>query len=191
MIIGYNTTCTSHDNHRKTHNHTNNFYMITFTKKENSDQQESEKTHIKTKAQEEAGNLAILDTTVKKTVSAFHGLIVAMIMLSVVIWLFVYVFCFVEDSCESLVAIGGVFMILAFYLSYIVNKVKKTTNYLEIKKSLNTLFLILIPFSLFISMLMIVGSILGIIMFLTFIMLSIRAFKFYRAFNYAKRNNLI
>lgn len=172
-------------------------YRVQKLKDEISDQQEAEREQSQIEAQAHAKvqkqdrNLATLNTTVENTVSTFHWLILAMIILSIGILFFAYLFYSSGDSYELWALTGSVFIILGFYLYYLTSKVKKTTDYLEIKKRLNVLFLILIPFSLLSSALGAVAPILGLGIFITFIGLSIRAFKFYSAFNYAKRNNLI
>jgi Flp pilus assembly protein TadB len=165
--------------------------MITFEKEENSDQQESEKTHIKTKAQKEAGDLEALDKIIKIIISVFYWLIATMIALAIIILFFSFVLYYFDESYSRGVIAGGAFMILSFYLFYLTSKVKKITNYLEIRHRLNILFFIFIPFSFFMCILIVMIPIVGLIMFTIFIILLIHTTKFYKAFNYAKRNNLI
>lgn len=172
-------------------------YRVQKLKDEISDREEIERAQAQreaqahTKIQKEGRNLATLSTTVENTISTFYWLILVMIILSMAIWFFAYILYSSGDSYELWALIGGVFIILGFYLYYLTSKVKKTTDYLEIKKRLNVLFWILIPFSLLSSVLGAVAPILGLGMFIAFVGLSIRAVKFYSAFSYAKRNNLI
>jgi len=171
-------------------------YRVQKLKDEISDQQELQREQrrkeerAQVKVQKDGRNFGTLNTTVKNTVSTFQWLILAMILLSVGILFFAYLFYDSGDSYELWALTGGVFMVLGLYLFYLTRKVSKISDHFEIKKRLNVLFLILIPFSLLGITLGAVSPIIGLVMFLAFVGLTIRAIKFYTAFNYAKRNNL-
>lgn len=172
-------------------------YRVQKLKDDISDQQEAQREQkrreeqVQAKVQKDGRNLTTLNTTVKSTVSTFQWLILALVILSMGIMFLAYIFYDSEDSYELWALTGGVSMFLGFYLFYLTKKVSKTSDYQEIKERLSVLFCILIPFSLLGTALVAVSPILGSAMFITFIVLSARAIKFYSAFNYAKRNNLI
>jgi len=172
-------------------------YRVQKLKDEISDRQETHSAEmrreeqVKSKIRKDDRNLDTLNTTVKNTVSTFQWLIFAMILLSIAILFFAYLFYDSGDSYELWALTGGVFLFLGLYLFYLTRKVSKATDYPEIKKRLGTLFLILISFSLLATALGAVAPIFGFFMFITFIELSIRAIKFFSAFRYAKRNGLI
>lgn len=172
-------------------------YRVQKLKDDISDHQEMQRAEIRrqeqvqAKTRKDGRNLDTLHTTVKNTVSTFHWLILAMILVSVAILFFAYLFYDSGDSYELWALTGGVFLFLGLYLFYLTKKVSKITDYSEIKKRLGVLFFIFIPFSLLATSLGAVAPIFGLFMFLTFIGLSIRAIKFYSAFRYAKKNSLI
>lgn len=172
-------------------------YRVQKLKDEISNHHEMQRAEIRKEEQVQAKirkddrNLDTLNTTIKNTISTFHWLILAMIILSVAISFFAYIFYDSGDSYELWALTGGVFLCLGLYLFYLTKKVSKITSYPEIKKRLGVLFFVLIPFSLLATGLGAIAPIYGIFMFITFIDLSVRAIKFYSAFNYAKRNSLI
>lgn len=172
-------------------------YRVQKLKDEISDQQEAQKEErkrieqVQAKVKKDGRNLEALNTTVENTVATFQWLILAMILLSVGILFFAYLFYDSGDPYGLWALTGGVLICLGLYLFYLTKRVNTTTDYLEIKKRLNILFFILIPFSLLGSALGAVLPVVGLLMFLAFIGLSIRAVRFYSAFNYAKRNSLM
>lgn len=154
-------------------------------------EQKRSEEQTQNKIQKEGKNIATLNATVSATVATFQWLILAMIVLAMGILFFAYIFYDSGDSYELWALLGGFLMLLGLYLFYLTKKVSKTRDYLEIKKRLNVLFLMLIPFSLLCIALGALAPLLGLGMFIAFVGLSIRAVKFYVAFNYAKRNKLI
>ncbi len=172
-------------------------YRVQKLKDEISDQEEEqratekvEKT-VESKLRKASKNLEILDNTVARSVSTFQYLISAMVLLSFGILFFAYLFYDSGEPFELWALSGLILMFLGFYLFYLYKRVIKTTDHIEIRKRLNVLFFILIPFSLIGTAIGILLPIAGMFMFIAFILLIIRAYKFNSAFSYAKRNGLL
>lgn len=172
-------------------------YRVQKLKDEISDQQDAQKEQkkredqLQAKVKKDGRNLETLNTTVKNTVSIFRWLILAMVFISAVTLFLTYFYYESGDAYELWAIMGGVVMVLGLYLFYLTKRVNKVADYSEVKRRLSILFCVLIPFSLLGTILGVVSPVVGLVMFIAFIGLLIRAIKFYSAFNYAKRNGLI
>jgi F0F1-type ATP synthase assembly protein I len=161
---------------------------------DNLEQQEKERERNlkhQEKIDKQNKNLTILNTTVANTLRTFRFLTSCLVLVSIGFLFISYVLRSSTDSWKTWLFIGILLISLRLYLFYIIKKIKKIEDHKKIKKQLNILFFVLIPFSLLGSIVGVWLPILGLAMFIIFVTLLIRAFKFYTAFHYAKRNNLI
>lgn len=173
-------------------------YRVQKLKDEISDNQEAQRqqqrAHEQTQAkqQKDHRNVGTLTTTVEKTVSTFHWLILLMVLISLATLFFGYIFYDSGDEYWIAWCIGGAaFLGLGLWLYVLTRQISKTTDFNLIKRKLNVLFTVLIPFTFVAMAIGFLAPLIGLLAFIAFVSLSIRAIKFNLAFRYAKKNNLI